>query len=215
MKKIIFVDIPMKELTEKNKMSYAHSGNTNYLYSEKVFYPITTVMADKIQQDDEIKVVSIKTKTENDDTDANETKLKNELNAIGNLKRVHFQYENIEAPFTETHRNNEVRLQNLLRCMEQDAEIYADITFGQKSLPMLLMCALNFAEKFFNANVCNIIYGKVEFAKNTDGNISLKNQELYDVTSLYYLNNLVGAMKAPSGSEAINILDSFFSGKES
>lgn len=210
MKKIIFINIPMKELPEKNKISYAHSGNTNYHYSEKVYYPITTVMADKIRQDDEIKVVSIKTKTENDDTDTNERKLQSELKVIADIKRAHIQYECIEAPFVETHKNNEIRLQKLLQSMEQDAEIYADITFGQKSLPMLLMCALNFAEKFFNANIRNIIYGKVEFAKDTEGNPILTNPELYDVTSLYYLNNLVGAMKASSGFEALKNLEQFF-----
>jgi hypothetical protein len=37
-----------------------------------------------------------------------------------------------------------------------------------------------------------------------------ENPAIYDVTSLYYLNNLVGAMEAPSCSEAQKALDAFF-----
>lgn len=210
MRKIIFIDIPMKRLTANNKVCYAHTGNTNYNYSEKVFYPITTVLADKIKQNDDLKVVLIKTTAEYSESDENENKLKEELNTICNDRGIHIQYECVEAPFIETHKNNEARFRTLLKHIEEDAEIYADITFGQKSLPLLLMCVLNFAEKFFNANVHNIIYGKVEFTKDDKREAVLKNPELYDVTSLYYLNNLIGTMYAPSGSAAIKILDEFF-----
>ena len=37
-----------------------------------------------------------------------------------------------------------------------------------------------------------------------------ENPELYDVTPLYYLNNLMGTMEAPNGTEALKALDAFF-----
>ena len=43
----------------------------------------------------------------------------------------------------------------MISVLEKDAEIYADITFGQKPIPMLLICVLTFAEKFFNAYIKN------------------------------------------------------------
>ena len=56
---------------------------------------------------------------------------------------------------------------------------------------MVLICVLSFAEKFLNCDVKSVVYGKVNF---TGENIS--NPELYDVTSLYYLNNLTSSMVA-------------------
>ena len=70
---------------------------------------------------------------------------------------------------------------------------------------------MSFAEKFFNADIKKIVYGKVEFIKHDDGKAYPEKPELYDITSLYYLNNLMGAMEAPSGKEALKSLDSFFS----
>ena len=98
----------------------------------------------------------------------------------------------------------------MLPFIEEGAELYADITFGQKTIPMVLMCAFHFAEKFFDADVKKIIYGKVEFIKHADGIAYPENPELYDVTPLYYLNNLMGTMEAPNGTEALKALDAFF-----
>ena len=88
-----------------------------------------------------------------------------------------------------------------------NSQIYADITFGPKPLPMILMCALSFAEKFLNCDVKSVIYGKVNF----DDNNKVTSPELYDVTSLYYLNNLTNSMIAADGKEARQNLDEFFS----
>ena len=98
----------------------------------------------------------------------------------------------------------------MISVLENDAEIYADITFGPKPFPMLLMPVLTFAEKFCNADIKKIVYGKVEFIKHDDGKKYPEKPELYDVTSLYYLNNLVGTMEASSSYEAQKSLKAFF-----
>ena len=54
------------------------------------------------------------------------------------------------------------------------------------------------------------MYGKVDFVKHDDGKAYPKNPELYDVTSLYYLNNLMNSMEAPDGESALKSLDAFF-----
>ena len=73
------------------------------------------------------------------------------------------------------------------------------------------LCSAEFVKnKFCNADIKKVIYGKVEFVKHSDGETYPENPAIYDVTSLYYLNNLVGAMEAPSCSEAQKALDAFF-----
>ena len=64
---------------------------------------------------------------------------------------------------------------------------------------------LSFAEKFLNCDVKSVVYGKVNF---TGENIS--NPELYDVTSLYYINNLTSSMVAKDSKDARKALDEFF-----
>lgn len=210
MKKIVFVDIPMRELNDNSKQCYAKTGNTNCKYEGKIHFPINAVLADKMKQDDEVKVVFLTTTTQTDSSKENVKKFQEELNRINSEKKAKISYTIINSVFEETKNVHEKRIENMISVLEKDAEIYADITFGQKPIPMLLMCVLTFAEKFCNADIKKVIYGKVEFVKHDDGKSYPEKPELYDVTSLYYLNNLVGTMEASSCSEAQKSLKAFF-----
>ncbi len=211
MKKIVFVDIPMKEISiDKNRVCYAGTGNANCNYLRKVIFPINAIFAEKLKSDDSIKVVLLKTLSKENNSEKNTEIFKNELDEINTKIGAKIEYETIESDFVEDKKNNEKRLRAMLSKIEKNTEIYADITFGQKPLPMILMCVLGFSEKFFNADIKKIVYGKVDFIKHDDGIFYPENAELYDVTFLYYLNNLMAAMDAPNGEEALKNLDLFF-----
>lgn len=210
MKKIVFVDIPMRELVDGSKQCYANTGNTVCKHTGKVFFPLNSILADKLKRDDEVKVVLLTTSTEKGRSSANVKKFKDELEQINETIHANISYEVVSSPFEETRDVHERRVRDMIAQVEKDSDIYADITFGQKPLPMLLMCVLTFAEKFCNADIKKIVYGKVEFVRQADGKTTVENPELYDITSLYYLNNLVGAMEAPSFEAACKSLDAFF-----
>ena len=210
MKKIIFVDIPMRELSENSKQCYANTGNTICKHKEKVLFPINAVLADKLKNDDDVKIILLMTESENNYSEENIQKFKDELNKINENIQSNISYEVIKSEFVETKNIHEKRIENMISVLENDAEIYADITFGPKPFPMLLMPVLTFAEKFCNADIKKIVYGKVEFIKHDDGKKYPEKPELYDVTSLYYLNNLVGTMEASSSYEAQKSLKAFF-----
>ena len=212
MKIIVFADIPMKEVSfEHDSVCYAGKGNAGCSYTGNVIFPINAVLAEKLKKDDEVKVVLLKTLTETCHAGKNAGLFQQELDAINVKIGAHISYETVDTDFVETKQSHEKRLRALLSKIEEDSDLYADITFGQKTLPMVLMCVMSFAEKFFNADIKKIVYGKVEFIKHDDGKAYPEKPELYDITSLYYLNNLMGAMEAPSGKEALKSLDSFFS----
>ncbi|MDE5899352.1 MAG: hypothetical protein K2H09_08845 [Treponemataceae bacterium] len=211
MKKIVFADIPMKEMiAERDGQCYARTGNAGCAYQGTVVYPINAVLAEKMKPSDDIKVVLLKTMTQSGNSDKNAELFRKELDAINADIGTHITYETIETDFVETKANHEKRLRTMLSKIEDGAQLYADITFGQKPLPMVLMCVLHFAEKFFHADVKKIVYGKVDFVRHEDGMAYPENPELYDITSLYYLNGLVGSMEAPSGEAALKSLDAFF-----
>ena len=211
MKKIVFVDIPMKEVTfDHDAVCYAGTGNAGCGYPGKVIFPINAVLAEKLKAGDDLKVVLLKTVSKRGNAGINAGLFQQELDGINVSIGAKISYETIDSEFVETKQNHEKRLRAMLSKIEEGAQLFVDITFGPKPLPMVMMCVMNFAEKFFDADVKKVVYGKVDFVKHDDGKTYPENPELYDITSLYYLNNLMGAMEAPSGEEALRSLDAFF-----
>ena len=208
MKKIIFVDIPMKKMSKSfNSQCYKVENAKCCL---PVVFPINAVLTKILHKEDSVKVVLLATITEKAHTNENIELFKEELEKINESIGAKIDYEIIKTDFVESKKNHENRLRSMLSKIEEGAELYVDMTFGQKTIPMILMCVLHFAEKFFNADVKRIVYGKVEFVKHEDGVEHLENAELYDLTSLYYLNNLMGSMEASNSKEALKVLDAFF-----
>ena len=205
MKKIIFCDIPMKK--NMNAMVYAGTGNTNCNYSKPVMFAINAVLAETLKKGDEVRVVLLRTLDKAGNSGKNSGLFMQELDSINSEIGAKISYETLESEFKETKDIHETRLKEIRDKIEENTEIYADITYGPKPLPMILMCVISFAEKFLNCEVKSVIYGKVDF----DDNNKPCNPELYDVTSLYYLNNLTNSMVAYSGKEARQSLNEFFS----
>ena len=209
MKKIVYCCLPMKSKNELSPQNYANTGNAECHYDKEVIYPINAILAEKLAKGDEVKVVLIKSTPVNADKNTSSENnidiYKEELNEINAGIGAKIDYEVIESDFKETKENHETRYREMLAKIEQNCELFVDMTYGPRLIPMILMCVLNFAEKFFNADIRSIIYGKVEFV-----NGKAINPELYDVTSLYYLNNLTNVMEAENGKEALEALDAFF-----
>ena len=205
MKKIIFCDIPMKN--QLDSMVYAGSGNANISYSEPVVFSINAILAENLKKNDEVKVILLRTLDKDGNSDKNSSLFMKELDSINSKIGAKITYETLDSEFKETKDNHEARLKAILDKVEENSQLYADITFGQKPLPMILMCVLSFAEKFLNCDIKSVVYGKVNF----DENNKPTSPELYDVTSLYYLNNLTNSMVAADGKEARKNLDEFFS----
>lgn len=204
MKKIIFCDVPMK--SNLKAMIYEGTGNVNSHYDKPVFYPINAVLADTLSKQDELKVILLTTENSTENNQKNSGLFIQELDSINSKIGAKISYKILESEFKETKNNHELRLKQMIDTIEDGTQLFADITFGPKPLPMILMCAFSFAEKFLNCDVKSIIYGKVNFI---DENIS--NPELFDVTSLYYMNNLTNSMIAKNGNEARKMLEDFFS----
>lgn len=205
MKKIIFCDISMKK--NMNAMVYAGTGNTNCNYSKPVMFAINAVLAETLKKGDEVRVVLLRTLDKAGNSGKNSGLFMQELDSINSEIGAKISYETLESEFKETKDIHETRLKEILDKIEENTEIYADITYGPKPLPMILMCVISFAEKFLNCEVKSVVYGKVDF----DDNDKPCNPELYDVTSLYYLNNLTNSMVVDNEKDARQNLNEFFS----
>lgn len=210
MKKIVFVDISMKE--EMDSVCYKGSGNTTCTYDKPVVYPVNAILFDKLNKDDEVKAVLIQTKGDDARVQKNTQIFKDELNEINKSIGAKIDYVEVSAEYKEGKENHEKRIMALLSQMEEEAELYGDITYGPRTVPMVMLCAFSFAEKYYDTDIKSIVYGKVEWKKNIQtGRNEPYNPELYDITSLYYLNSITYNMQTQSKDEALKALKLFFS----
>ena len=198
MKKIIICDIPLRE--DLDKALYPEDKTLGVEKAQEVVFPINACLPSILDDDKEVKVILIAKDTENQWVKKNLEIFKNEFSAFSKGKQV--EYKTIILPFEETKDINDLLLKGIISEIEDGSEIYCDITFGPRTLPIVLFVALNFAEKFCKCDIRNIIYGKVEFVKG-----QIKNGKIYDLLSLYYLNSINEKMSFSSSNEAKEALD--------
>jgi hypothetical protein len=139
-------------------------------------------------------------------TEKNIEIFKKEFSAICEKKDVKPGYEEIEMPFYPSRNVCAQVFRKIIGSIVQHSEILADITFGPKPLPMVVFSALNFAEKYLDAEIKNIVYGKVEFK---GGEIIPGTDELFDITPLYYLNSMTHSINCDTAKTAMKIIDDF------
>jgi len=203
--KLIITTVPMKKSLSPH--FYPVVGNRLIEYNNDVIFPVNAVLAKTLQKGEHGKVLFLSTSSGAENYSKNNIDLfKTELMKINSEIGADLTWETIDVPFDPQIEVFEQLTSGIISKLEKDCRIIADITYGIKPLPMILFCALQFAEKFFNATISNIIYGKVEF----DQQNKPINPKLYDISSLFYLNKLIGAMECESGEIAMKILNDFF-----
>ena len=209
--KIVFCDIPMKK--ELDRHAYKVNGNKTIEYDGEVFVPVNSVLAKTMKQGERVKVVILSKNDVEGNSKVNVEKFQEELNGINAGIGAQIEYVTLASDFTETRSVHENLFRQMVAELEEDAEIIADITYGPKPLPIIIFSVMNFAEKYFDADIKNIIYGKVDFVDDGSGTGKTKtsNPEIYDLTPLYYLNGITNAMEYRDSEEAVKALDTLLS----
>ena len=204
MTKIVFVTLMMAD--DMHKRHYSVDDNSLIEYSGETYYAVNSVLAQTLKKDDEVKVVLIETLAGDKAGKKNAQLFMDELNEL-NKCGAQISYNIIPSEFVETKAKYKELYKKLVSNLKQDAELYADITFGVKTLPILILNAMQFGEKFFDCSIGNVIYLKTEFK---DGKIVEGSQCIYDITSLYMLSTFTNTIECSSGERAIAALDALF-----
>jgi hypothetical protein len=203
--KTVIITVPMKQNVEAIK--YPVDGNKSIEYEKPVCCPINGVLAKTLKKDEQVKVIYVLTKGENSDFERKKQTFIEELENINKEIGAVLSYDTIEIDFKPTKETYNKLITDLSEKIPDDAEIYADTTFGFKPESLSLFCALRFVEEFREAVVQYIVYGKVEFK---DGKPLPESAMIYDITSLYYLFKLIGSMGASNAEDAMATLKDFF-----
>jgi hypothetical protein len=205
--KTVIITVPMKPLSEVEAMQYPMDGNKTVEYEKPVRCPINGILAKTLKKDEEVKVIYILTTGENSECEQNKDSNIDELEGINKEIGAKLSYDTVEIDFEPTKKTYNKLITDLAEKIPDNAEIYVDTTFGFKAIPLSLFCALRFVEEFREAIVQYIVYGKVEFNKETR---KPEKPMLYDITSLYYLFKLMGSMGASNAEDALETLKDFF-----
>ena len=204
MKKIVFVPVRMKD--DYRKVHWPVSGNTSFEYPEPLFFGLSGVLANTVKPDDELFIYPIITNAGDKAGKKNAKILEDELKLVlPPIKKL--EILPIECEFDEGKAKFKGLFKNLIRKLQQGAELSADITAGTKSLPLLIFSAMQFGEKFFDCSIGNVIYQRVVFEK---GVIVEGSELLYDVTPLYMLNSFTSTIESSSGETAIAAVEALF-----
>ena len=201
MKKIVFCNILMKG--KLDKLCYDVNDMVLSKTDREVIFPINALLAVNLKQSDDVKVVLLLKDDINQNSKRNMGEFMAELDDINMSIGANIRYEYITSPFVETKDTHENLIKQMIDKIEEGQELYADITYGPKPLPIVLFTVMNFAEKFMGTEIKNIVYGKVDF---TAANEPI-NPILYDVSPLYFLNSVINTMEVDCIDKAKTMLD--------
>jgi hypothetical protein len=205
MDKIVFVTLMMADNMQKRH--FPVDGNSLIEYPGETYYAINSVLAQTLKKEDTVKVILLETNAGDKAGEKNANYFIDELNGINKICGAKISYEIISSDFVNDKSKYKALYKKLVGVLSQEAELYADITFGIKTLPILVLNALQFGEKFFDCSIGNVIYLKTEF-KN--GQIVEGSQCIYDITPLYMLSTFTNTIECSSGERAISALDALF-----
>ena len=204
MDKVIFVTLMMADKMEKRHFPVENDSLTEY--PGETYYAINSVLSNSIEKGDNIKVVLLETNAGAQAGKKNAQLFIDEMNSF-NTAGANISYEIITSEFINDKAKYKELYKKLVNNFTEGAELYADITFGIKTLPILILNAMQFGEKFFDCTIGNVIYLKTEFK---DGVIVDGSQCIFDLTPLYMLSTFTNNIECSSGERAVAALDALF-----
>ena len=157
-------------------------------------FPIVQVIRDTLEPGDTVRLLAIR--QENADTARNYQRLLEELAQLGIAKE---QVEPVPLPEDQRPETLIGLCRDLVDALPQITRVYACITYGSKSIPVVTLTALSCAEATHTElEVGGVYYGEV---KRENGKVV--GARLYEMSALYQLAGLVGTMRDSKTAEEV------------
>lgn len=204
MKKIIFYNVPMKE--HVSKCQYVSVDKSLPVSESLVTYPMNAMLEKTLNKNDDIKAILLVKKDENGYYKKNVNSCVEEILGVSEKTGAQFNYKVIDTEFSQEQSVHDQLLLSIVDEINIGVHIAADITYGPKDLPIVLFTALNFAEKFLESEIDNIVYGQATFINGEP-----INTKICDMSPLYYLNSVTNSVQCDSPDNAKKMLKSLLS----
>lgn len=188
MKKFIFT-VPRQKSENLYKAVYK-SANSNKLESSiSTCFPIIPVIDSYCGDNETVEIVALIEVQKDNIRDADDIFEGNyrlfweELNEICYDKGLACSVKKIIIPFNDDLETDLATYYSLIKEIEDNDTIFADITYGSNLIPIIEMMALGFCTKNKNNVMVECLcYGEKDPETNE--------KRLFDVTSLFYLNEI-------------------------
>lgn len=205
--KIVYSDIPMRR--DLYPSVYTTEDKRENAQGEEVIFPVNAYLKGRMKKGEKVRIVLLSKSDPKGNSAVNTGIFQKECGGINRGIGAEIEYVTLTTPFEETREVHESLLRAMIGQLEPDAALIADITYGPKPLPVLIFSVFGFAEKYFGATVENILYGRVDFRGDGQGEDRPRPEHPYlcDLTSLYYLNSLTNVMEYASPDEAVRALE--------
>ena len=200
MKKTIICSIPMKENIDQ--VVYSSTDKSLPVSERKVRYPICSFLEKTLTSDDELDVILLVKKDRKDYYKRNTEFFKEELEAVNIEIGADIEYKIIDSEFEEHQTVHEQLMKDIVAQIPDNSHIYVDITYGPKDLPIVLFTTLNFADKFLDCTIENIVYGQADFE-----NGRAVNTRICDMIPLYCLSSITNTMECTDSDKARSMLN--------
>lgn len=157
-------------------------------------FPIMQVIRDTLEPGDTVRLLAIR--QENADTARNYQRLLEELAQLGIAQD---QVEPVPLPEDQRPETLIGLCRELVDALPQVTRVYACITYGSKSIPVVTLTALTCAEATHTElEVGGVYYGEV---RRENGKVV--GARLYEMSALYQLAGLVGTMRDSKTAEEV------------
>lgn len=157
-------------------------------------FPIVQVIRDTLEPGDTVRLLAIR--QENADTARNYQRLLEELAQLGIAEA---QVELVHLPEDQRPETLIGLCRDLVDALPQVTRVYACITYGSKSIPVVTLTALSCAEATHTElEVGGVYYGEV---RRENGKVV--GARLYEMSALYQLAGLVGTMRDSKTAEEV------------
>lgn len=149
----------------------------------QVAFPITPIIANNIQIDEEVSVIVVR--SNNNDTPDNFEVFLEELKELGIGGE---QIVEISVEENQGAEGSRALLLNILEAIPEDSLIFTDITYGTKPMSAILLYAMSIIEKVKDSEVQGIYYGETP---RENGKIVYEKVALHDMTSLKFMCDMI------------------------
>ena len=187
MKKTLIYATPFRWKARDRR--YIPDYSTDAYSGEKVLFPMDGIIKAEITEEDDVDVIFVQTLDDNEDeekrkdTDEFVERGTNEISALFEGACHSLSFSVIQVRFHSTSADIINLYKEVCGRIAENSVCYADVTFGEKYIMMLIFCALNYAEKYLGCEVAQLLYGRF------DGD-NEKDACLIEFTPLYLLNSL-------------------------
>ncbi len=204
MKKIVICGIPMKENVDQ--VVYASEDKSIPVANRPVRYPINAFLEETLKPSDEVKIILLVKKDEHGYHKNNVSYFKAELDQANSEIAATVTYSIVDTDFSQNKSVHEKLMGDLVDELDIGAHIIVDSTYGPKDLPVVIFTALNFAEKFLDCTIDNIVYGQASFE-----NGHAVDTKICDMIPLYYLGSITNTIHCVEPEKAKSMLKTLLS----